>query len=300
MQSTGLSGWRRRTTQLVAVGGAASCSEPGALRSVPSSAGPATEAPVACYSVVRIEGRGDGPFPHELAEDGRVLAINENATTYVWDGALHEPQLPPGFHSGGALDISDRGGLLAGYARDWSGSGTPPREPFGPLVWFAGADAAPRRIALPTGGLPIDDAIRINRVGHVSGTYLGSDGTSRVFLWRGGASIDLGPGIVMGLSNSDVVLAVTGGRAFVYRDGLATEVVALTVDAEDHVVSRDAFVNDRGQVAGTSIAKGSTFFWSDGRLVKIAGAGSRVHGLNDSGGVWGTWDVSDARHAFAL
>lgn len=152
----------------------------------------------------------------------------------------------------------------------------------------------------------------VNDLGHVVGAYyFSADQTTHPFFWNSSGATDItnAYGSAQAINESDQVVGSISfppydtSHAFMWSpsDGL-TDIPELPGSA----YASGQFINDSGQVAGTSYSASSdarAFLWSqaDG-LVDIGtlgGSNSYVYALSSSGDVYGeSTTASGARHAF--
>ena len=126
-------------------------------------------------------------------------------------------------------------------------------------------------------------ALAVNDVG----TIAGRSSTGELVIWKDGAPASLGiRGNIGGMNAAGVVVGARATadstRAFVYRDGVVTDL------GDAAVRSEATALNDRGQVVGN--ADGRAFIYEDGAmrdLGTLGGNGSVARGINASGDIVG-------------
>jgi probable HAF family extracellular repeat protein len=209
------------------------------------------------------------------------------------------------------------------------------------FVWSNGEMTNLGSLGTDSSGWSLGSANAINTSGQVAGyshyyvnrTYKGQ----RAFVWSNGVMTNLGSlgtdasgngssqaaaintgGQVAGYSHYYVNGANKGQRAFVWSNGVMTNLGSLGTDASGNGGSQAAAINTSGQVAGNSTyyvngtSMGSrAFVWSNGVMTNLGTlgtdskgqGGSSARALNDSGQVVGSSDyylagVSQGSRAF--
>jgi probable HAF family extracellular repeat protein len=141
-------------------------------------------------------------------------------------------------------------------------------------------------------------AVEINDSGQVVGdSLLSQSGPRRPFLWEGGVLSDLVPtagaaesGGASGINNSGQVAYWLGDNAFLWDDGVATNLGRLHPELE-YASTRPTDINDVGQVVGESLGQvgWEPFLWDSGTLspVPVGGRGASATAINEGGRVVG-------------
>jgi probable HAF family extracellular repeat protein len=139
----------------------------------------------------------------------------------------------------------------------------------------------------------------VNERGDMVGAHAFAGAVTHPFLWRNGKLTDLGElkptvdgsgtatdinnrGEIVGVSNTESKQPPVRERAFIWRDGVMTPLMALDTQSIANAI------NDNGQVVGTYNVGEQThaFLWQDGVLTDL-GAGEAVD-INDRGQIAGT------------
>jgi len=299
---------------LAAATAAASCSTQDHGSQSPALAAGTTSGG-ACYSVTsfdvgtRPDGHTEGHIPVAIDERDRVL-VNVSAafdsgyyaidpSAFLWDGRRVDLPRPTEHRVFYAEDMNERGEIV-GVARST-------RED---AQAFAYMWRGLKPIALGVQLVPYT-ALRINELGHVAGTFTGTDGAVHAFLWRDGAVTDLGRGAALDLNDSDDVVGWDATfRAVVWRaDGSKREVGVQSVVSGatwDTPYGTPLFINGRGDIAGSyrqslSPERRAAFVSRGGvvRELSFPGSGSGdIVALNERGDAIGSFALTPVRHAF--
>jgi probable HAF family extracellular repeat protein len=211
--------------------------------------------------------------------DAEGILIGKNPVRWDPDGVPQLLDLPAGQTEGSAGGINNLG-QVTGWAGTDLGNNSPPEywmlgESNVAVLWDRGAEPT----VLPhlfAGGR--SSAGSINEKGQITGWSGNQDlSTMHAVLWDKGQVIDLTPGATGwneadGLNNRGQVVGITGDFAFLWENGVLTNLGALENDAWSWALS----INRFGQVVGFSsgppddpLALGRGFLWENGQMVNL-------------------------------
>lgn len=156
-------------------------------------------------------------------------------------------------------------------------------------------------------GETYSEASSINDQGLAVGySYSQSHGNYHAALWDGSGVIDLGTldqgagwSWAMGINNNNQVVGHSSGRAFLWENGVMTDLGSLGTQSGAYGI------NDAGQVVGNTEVPGGgyhAFVWQSGTMTDLGtlgGSYSTAYAINNSGQVVGSsQDVSNQTRAF--
>lgn len=153
----------------------------------------------------------------------------------------------------GPADINERGQVLLAYAPQGIG--------WRPAIWSGGIlHDLPRFAGQYVSGDALNDA------GWVTGYATTAIGGYHAFVYDGGTVTDLTPwsGTSFGydINNLGQVVGTVDGRAFLYEDGMLTDLNALVDPQADLLLTAAIAINDRGQILANSCDRAGVFCYS--------------------------------------
>jgi probable HAF family extracellular repeat protein len=177
-----------------------------------------------------------------ISDNGTIAGGYDPAEVDV-NGTVTALPVPGGGTFSLAQAISGNGQFVAGYGPDlFNGSGES-----APYLWNLATGLA----GTDLGGDPLGQALAVNNsgqvVGFVDGDYCGS-----AFLYSNGQLINLGQGLnssANAINNAGVVVGSSGaGDAFVYSNGLATDLNNLIPAGSGFTLTNAVGISDSGQI----------------------------------------------------
>jgi probable HAF family extracellular repeat protein len=150
----------------------------------------------------------------------------------------------------------------AGSAINASGQvtgGTSGQGPGG-FLWSPSTQNGTNGSMTPLGTLPggssLGQGYGINASGQITGRTYNANGASRAFLSSGGSMTDLGPGSGFDINAKGQVTGETGSFAFLYSDGVMTDLNTLIDPASGWVLVSGNGINDSGWITGNGTIGG--------------------------------------------
>jgi probable HAF family extracellular repeat protein len=192
-------------------------------------------------------------------QDPTCTAYNLEAKPVIWhNGAVQELPAVSGDPDGFGYGINDRGQIVGSTG---ACNAMVPFSSFHAVLWPNGPTGGVIDLG-NLGGTTLNVAFYINNQGQVVGQSGLSDGiTFHAFLWTKDAGMrDLGtlPGDIWSWANNinnkgqavGTSFPATGGRAFIWQNGVMTDLNTL-IPAGSPLYLLEAFgINDRGQISG--------------------------------------------------
>ena len=253
------------------------------------------------YTAVDIGGLPNSAVSQafDVNDSGEAAGLSGFATTaaaWMRDGVFEIGTLAPFGKDSIALGINKRGAVV-GHSAAYTETSVV-RHGF---VWREG-------VLTDLGVLPGTEnsyAASINDRGEIAGISFTHFGPSHVVLWVDGAIRDLGvlpdaDALVTDVDNRRQIVGYAsntqGFRAFTWLDGVFTYLPELSNSLYSFAWS----INDRGEIAGSSIAADGRLHavvWRDGQVVDLGLMAGSLHtearGINDRGQVVGIATFAD-------
>jgi probable HAF family extracellular repeat protein len=193
-----------------------------------------------------------GSYAMDINDQGWVVGAAQGDAFIDKNGALTNLGTLPGGTWSAAYSLNETG-QVAGYGDTGSGN-------FHAFLWTANSGM----VDLGTLGGTSSYAMGINAAGNIVGSSTDSSGFLQAFLWTHAGIQSLGtlPGatssMAYGINSSGSVVGYSGGHAFLWANGIMTDLNTLIPLGSGWELDAAYGVNDTGEIVGTGTYNGQS------------------------------------------